>query len=64
MLLLMDNVDSHHDPGYKKTIDEYFYGLRNDIQNVNISKIIHNVIHQLTINNDRKYNMNKFITMS
>lgn len=50
-----DALDSHQDPGYKKTMDDYFYGRRNDIQNVTITKIIDNVIHQLTLNKDRKY---------
>ena len=48
-------IDSHNDPGYKKTMDEYFYGLRNDIQNVTVSKILDNVIHELTLNKERKY---------
>ena len=52
---MLMHIDSHHDPGYKKTMDEYFHGLRNDIQKVNISKIIDNVIHQLALNKDRKY---------
>lgn len=53
-LIIYLNIDSHNDPGYKKTMDEYFYGLRNDIHNVNISKIIHNVIHELTLDENRK----------
>ena len=49
--------DSHDNPGYKKTMDEYFYGKRSDIHYGNISKIIDSVIHQLTLNKDRKYEM-------
>lgn len=49
------SVDSHHDPGYKKTMDEYFFGLRNDIQNFSVAKILSNVVHQLTLNKERKY---------
>lgn len=49
--------DSHNDPGYKKTMDEYFYGLRNDIQNFSVSKILINVVHQLTLNHNRKYKL-------
>ena len=55
MYITVLNVDSHHDPGYKKTMDEYFYGWRNDIQNVTISKIISNVIPQLTLSKDRRF---------
>ena len=59
MLFFLINTDSHNDPGYQKTMDEYFYGLRNDIQNVTILKILDNVIHELTLNKDRKYEKNK-----
>jgi len=48
-------IDSHHDPGYKKTMDEYFYGLRNDIQNFSVNNILNNVIYQLKLNEERKY---------
>lgn len=49
------NIDSHDDPGFQKTMDEYFYGLKNELKNISISNVLTNVIHQLTLNKDRKY---------
>ena len=46
---------SHDDIGWLKTVDEYFYGLRNDIQNAGVQYILDSVVRALHRNPERKF---------
>jgi lysosomal alpha-mannosidase len=46
---------SHDDVGWLKTVDQYYYGARNNIQHAGVQYIIDSVIHSLTQNPDRRF---------
>ncbi|CAI2379380.1 unnamed protein product [Moneuplotes crassus] len=46
---------SHDDVGWLKTLDQYFWGLREDIQRANVYLIIDSAITELTLNPERRY---------
>ena len=46
---------SHDDVGWLKTVDQYYYGSRDDIQNAGVRYIIDGVVRALDGNPDRKY---------
>ena len=46
---------SHDDVGWIKTVDEYFYGARNDIQRTNIQVELTSVVTALLANPERKF---------
>ncbi|XP_069699536.1 lysosomal alpha-mannosidase-like [Periplaneta americana] len=46
---------THDDVGWLKTVDEYYYGLRNDIQKAEVRKIVNTVVDALLANSDRRF---------
>lgn len=46
---------SHDDVGWLKTVDEYFYGARKDIQFTNVQVELTNVINALSDNPERRF---------
>ncbi|CAD8067627.1 unnamed protein product [Paramecium sonneborni] len=46
---------SHDDVGWLKTVEQYFYGLRNDYQWANVEYVIDSYIEELQKDQDRKF---------
>jgi len=46
---------SHDDVGWLKTVDQYFYGHKNNIQHAGVQYIIDTVISELIKNPDRRF---------
>ena len=46
---------SHDDVGWLKTLDQYFWGIHDDIQRANVFLIIDSVISELEQNPERKF---------
>lgn len=46
---------SHDDVGWLKTVDQYFYGSRNDIQKAGIQYTIDSVVEALVRGKDRRF---------
>ncbi|KAM8880161.1 lysosomal alpha-mannosidase isoform 2-T2 [Spinachia spinachia] len=46
---------THDDVGWLKTVDQYFYGGRNDIQHAGVQYILDSVVDQLLKNPDRRF---------
>ncbi|KAM4594230.1 lysosomal alpha-mannosidase isoform 1-T2 [Fundulus diaphanus] len=46
---------THDDVGWLKTVDQYFYGDRNDIQHAGVQYILDSVVDQLVKNPDRRF---------
>jgi len=46
---------SHDDVGWLKTLDQYFWGIHDDVQRANVLLIIDSVVTELEQNKDRKY---------
>uniref|UniRef100_A0A8C7L2Z0 Lysosomal alpha-mannosidase n=1 Tax=Oncorhynchus kisutch TaxID=8019 RepID=A0A8C7L2Z0_ONCKI len=46
---------THDDVGWLKTVDQYFYGDRNDIQHAGVQYILDSVVDQLLKNPDRRF---------
>ncbi|CAF1321855.1 unnamed protein product [Rotaria sp. Silwood1] len=46
---------THDDVGWLKTVDQYYYGTRNDIQHAAVQHILDSVIHALLENPDRRF---------
>ncbi|CAF1285170.1 unnamed protein product [Adineta steineri] len=46
---------THDDVGWLKTVDQYFYGARNDIQHAGVQYILDSVIESLVENPDRRF---------
>uniref|UniRef100_A0A3P9DHE4 Lysosomal alpha-mannosidase n=1 Tax=Maylandia zebra TaxID=106582 RepID=A0A3P9DHE4_9CICH len=46
---------THDDVGWLKTVDQYFYGDRNDIQHAGVQYILDSVVDQLWKNPDRRF---------
>jgi len=46
---------THDDVGWLKTVDQYYYGNRNDIQRATVQNIINSVLKELAWNADRKF---------
>ncbi|KAM6972243.1 LOW QUALITY PROTEIN: lysosomal alpha-mannosidase [Aplochiton taeniatus] len=46
---------THDDVGWLKTVDQYFYGDRNDIQHAGVQYILDSVVEQLQKNPDRRF---------
>tara|TARA_B110000285_G_scaffold68034_1_gene78165 strand:- start:987 stop:1322 length:336 start_codon:yes stop_codon:yes gene_type:complete len=46
---------SHDDAGWLKTVDEYYYGTSNKQQHVSTKNILDTVIHELALNESRKF---------
>lgn len=46
---------THDDVGWKKTVDEYYYGLKTNIQKAGVQYIIDSVIQSLIENKERKF---------
>ncbi|KAJ4433198.1 hypothetical protein ANN_15455, partial [Periplaneta americana] len=46
---------THDDVGWLKTLDQYYYGSRNDIQNAGVQYIIDSVVDSLVANPDRRF---------
>ncbi|XP_017057354.2 lysosomal alpha-mannosidase [Drosophila ficusphila] len=46
---------SHDDVGWLKTVDQYYYGHRNNIQHAGVQYIIDTVISELIKNSDRRF---------
>jgi len=46
---------SHDDVGWLKTVDQYYYGHRNNIQHAGVQYIIDTVISELIKNPDRRF---------
>jgi hypothetical protein len=46
---------THDDVGWLKTVDQYHYGNRNDIQRAGTQNIINAVVKELAWNPDRKF---------
>jgi Glycosyl hydrolases family 38 N-terminal domain len=51
---------THDDVGWLKTVDQYFYGRRNNIQIVGVQYIIDSVITELPKDPSRKYTHTHF----
>lgn len=45
---------SHDDVGWLKTLDEYFYGEKNNIQLADVENIIDTVVQALAVNPERR----------
>ena len=48
---------SHDDPGWLKTVDQYYTGANNTIYLAAVEFIFDNVVHQMQLNPDRTYTM-------
>ncbi|XP_055014640.1 LOW QUALITY PROTEIN: lysosomal alpha-mannosidase [Boleophthalmus pectinirostris] len=46
---------THDDVGWLKTVDQYFYGDRNDIQHAGVQYILDSVVEQLLKNHERRF---------
>lgn len=46
---------SHNDVGWLKTVDEYYYGASNNIQNAGVQYILDTVTESLILDEDRKF---------
>lgn len=46
---------SHDDAGWLKTVDQYYYGSRNDIQHAGVQYILDNVIVELLKDKKRRF---------
>ncbi|CAF4411866.1 unnamed protein product, partial [Adineta steineri] len=46
---------THDDVGWLKTVDQYFYGARNDIQHAGVQYILDSVTESLVENPDRRF---------
>jgi hypothetical protein len=46
---------THDDVGWLKTVDQYYYGARNDIQRAGVQNILSSVMKELAWNPDRKF---------
>ncbi|XP_018570360.1 lysosomal alpha-mannosidase [Anoplophora glabripennis] len=46
---------SHDDVGWLKTVDQYYYGMKTDIQQAGVQYIITSVVEALMENSDRRY---------
>ena len=46
---------THDDPGWLKTIDQYFYGANNTIQHANVRAVLSTVVSSLEANSDRRF---------
>ncbi|KAG7274498.1 hypothetical protein CRUP_025691 [Coryphaenoides rupestris] len=46
---------THDDVGWLKTVDQYYYGGRNDIQHAGVQYILDSVVQQLLQNPDRRF---------
>ncbi|CAF1622827.1 unnamed protein product [Rotaria magnacalcarata] len=46
---------THDDVGWLKTVDQYYYGARNNIQHAGVQYILDSVIHSLEENPDRRF---------
>ena len=46
---------SHDDVGYRKTVDEYFYGSKPEIVHVGVQYILDSVISELQKDSSRRY---------
>ncbi|KAF7652581.1 hypothetical protein LDENG_00095180 [Lucifuga dentata] len=46
---------THDDVGWLKTVDQYYYGDRNDIQHAGVQYILDSVVEQLLKNADRRF---------
>uniref|UniRef100_A0A3P8PCL8 Lysosomal alpha-mannosidase n=1 Tax=Astatotilapia calliptera TaxID=8154 RepID=A0A3P8PCL8_ASTCA len=46
---------THDDVGWLKTVDQYYYGDRNDIQHAGVQYILDSVVDQLLKNQDRRF---------
>ncbi|CAF1300509.1 unnamed protein product [Adineta steineri] len=46
---------THDDVGWLKTVDQYYYGARNNIQHAGVQYIIDSVMHALEQNPDRRF---------
>lgn len=47
--------DTHDDVGWLKTVDQYYYGARNNIQHAGVQYIIDSVIDELQMDSTRRY---------
>lgn len=46
---------SHDDVGWLKTMNDYYFGLRNEIQNASVNQIIDSYIDELQKDNERRF---------
>lgn len=46
---------THDDVGWLKTVDQYFYGIRNDIQHAGVQYILDSVVSELLANPERRF---------
>ena len=46
---------THDDVGWLKTVDQYYYGAKNEIQRATVQNILNSVIKELDWNADRKF---------
>ena len=46
---------SHCDVGWLKTVDQYYVGANNSIQNANVHLILDTVVEQLQLNSSRRF---------
>ena len=46
---------SHDDTGWLKTVDQYYYGSANEIQDAGVGYIIDTVVTELSKNSERKF---------
>ncbi len=45
---------SHDDVGWLKTVDQYFFGARSDIQYAGVQYIIDSVVEELTLDPEKR----------
>lgn len=48
-------IDTHDDVGWLKTVDQYYYGARNNIQKAGVQYIIDSVIEELQMDPERRW---------
>ncbi len=55
---------SHDDVGWLKTVDQYFFGARSDIQYAGVQYIIDSVVEELTLDPEKRWECNKILRQS
>jgi lysosomal alpha-mannosidase len=47
---------SHDDVGWLKTVDQYYYGAKSNIQRAGVQHIIDSVVQELSLDPNKRYN--------
>ena len=61
--MLCWSIDTHDDVGWLKTVDQYYYGARSDVQLAGVQYILDSVVNELKNHPDRRYRgVNEILT--